>query len=109
MKTAEQDTINTPIGIRVSSYLRQEEEKDSLDIWAANRSFLEEDTLKGTRMGPRSSKPMTNESIQIEEHEIQYSLSDFHAKAAEQLATDSSWEIPDGIRTINDITQSPHP
>eukprot|EP00972_Heterocapsa_arctica_P000264 38250-Heterocapsa_arctica.AAC.1 len=88
MKIAQQDTINTPVGIRVNAYLRLENESDYIYRWSANRSFLDEVTQKGTLMGPKTSTQMTNESLQIEDYEIQDDMSDLHLHAAEQLAND---------------------
>eukprot|EP00972_Heterocapsa_arctica_P072085 10646270-Heterocapsa_arctica.AAC.1 len=71
-------------------------------------SFLEEVTQKGTLLGPNTSNKMTNESLHIEEHEIQDDMSDLHLHAAEQLANDGGWKIPEGTRLVISLTQSPH-
>eukprot|EP00972_Heterocapsa_arctica_P108517 15980337-Heterocapsa_arctica.AAC.1 len=63
MKIAQQDIINTPIGIRVNAYLRQEHTNDNMYIWTANISFLDDVNIQGTSMGPKTSEQMTNESL----------------------------------------------
>eukprot|EP00972_Heterocapsa_arctica_P036889 5431972-Heterocapsa_arctica.AAC.2 len=95
-----QDSINTAIGIKINSYLRQEDEKEYMHIWTANRSFLEDVKVKGTSMGPKTSDQMTNESLVIDDHEIQDNLSDLHHLAALQLAHDCGWLIPEGTRIV---------
>eukprot|EP00972_Heterocapsa_arctica_P113660 16438385-Heterocapsa_arctica.AAC.1 len=109
MKIAQQDTINTPVGIRVNAYLRQENESDYIYIWSANILFLDEVTMKGTSTGPKTFAQMTNESLEIDDHEIQDDMSDLHFHAAEQLANDCGWKIPEGTRIVISLTQSPHP
>eukprot|EP00972_Heterocapsa_arctica_P038672 5698680-Heterocapsa_arctica.AAC.1 len=109
MKIAQQDTINTPIGIRINAYLRQENENDYLYIWSANRSFLDEVKIQGTSMGPKTSAQMPNESLVIDDHEIQDDMSELQNHAAVQLANDCGWKIPEGTRIVTSLTQSPHP
>eukprot|EP00972_Heterocapsa_arctica_P113956 16439953-Heterocapsa_arctica.AAC.3 len=60
-------------------------------------------------MDPRTANQMSNESIQIEKHEIQDNLTDLHAKAAVQLARDSGCIVPDQTRMIISMTCSPNP
>eukprot|EP00972_Heterocapsa_arctica_P017053 2521015-Heterocapsa_arctica.AAC.1 len=104
-----EDYTNTSVGIRLNSYIRQEDEKDFIHIWSANRPYLEDVTALGVAMGPRTANQMTNESVQMNEHEIQDNLTDFHLKAAIQLAQDSGWTVPEDARIIISMTCPPQP